>query len=97
MKLLNRAGNHGISPEPMFGGRRRSDKVSDRRRRGEALGISVAIESAMLALLIVVPLMTSAARPATQPDSSTFADRHGRLEHSITRPSDPYLARLTTN
>ena len=38
-------------------------KSRDRRRRGEALGISVAIESAMLALLIVVPLMTRAARP----------------------------------
>src|SRR5260370_41276905 len=38
-------------------------KSRDRRRRGEALGISFAIESAVLALLIVVPLMTSVARP----------------------------------
>ncbi len=38
-------------------------KSRDRLRRGEALGISFAIESAVLALLIVVPLMTSVARP----------------------------------
>src|SRR5258706_15873847 len=38
-------------------------KSRDRRRRGEALGISFAIESAVLALLIVVPLMTSVAQP----------------------------------
>jgi hypothetical protein len=38
-------------------------KIRDRRRRGEALGISFAIESAMLALLIIVPLMTSVAQP----------------------------------
>ena len=35
----------------------------NRRRRGEALGISVAIELAVLALLIVVPLITSVAQP----------------------------------
>jgi protein TonB len=38
-------------------------KSRDRRRRGGALGISFAIESAVLALLIVVPLMSSVARP----------------------------------
>jgi protein TonB len=38
-------------------------KARDRRRRGEALGISFAIETAVLALLIVVPLMTSVAQP----------------------------------
>jgi protein TonB len=38
-------------------------KSRDRRRRREALGISFAIESAVLALLIVVPLMSSVARP----------------------------------
>src|ERR1700737_3694780 len=38
-------------------------KTRDRRRRGEALGISFVLESAMLALLIVVPLMTSVAQP----------------------------------
>jgi TonB family protein len=38
-------------------------KARDCRRRGEALGISFAIESAVLALLIVVPLMTSIAHP----------------------------------
>jgi protein TonB len=38
-------------------------KVRDRRRRREALGISFAIESAVLALLIVAPLMTSVAQP----------------------------------
>jgi periplasmic protein TonB len=35
----------------------------NRRRRGEALGISLGIELAVLALLIVVPLMTSVAQP----------------------------------
>jgi protein TonB len=38
-------------------------KTRDRRRRGEALGISFVLESAMLALLIIVPLMTSVAQP----------------------------------
>src|ERR1700687_1442519 len=38
-------------------------KVRDRRRRREALGISFAIESLVLALLIVAPLMTSVAQP----------------------------------
>jgi protein TonB len=38
-------------------------KTRDRRRRGEALGISFVLESATLALLIVVPLMTSVAQP----------------------------------
>jgi len=38
-------------------------KSRDRRRRGEALGISFAIESAVLALLIVVPVLTSIAQP----------------------------------
>jgi len=35
----------------------------NRRRRREALGISLAIESVVLALLIVVPMMTSVAQP----------------------------------
>src|SRR5258705_11420564 len=38
-------------------------KVRDRRRRREALGISIVIESVVLALLIVAPLMTSVAQP----------------------------------
>jgi periplasmic protein TonB len=38
-------------------------KSRDRRRRGEALGISFAIEFAVLAVLILVPLMTSVAQP----------------------------------
>ena len=38
-------------------------KVRDRRRRREALGISVVIESVVLALLIVAPLITSVAQP----------------------------------
>ncbi len=38
-------------------------KILDRRRRREALGISFAIESAVLALLIVAPLLTSVAQP----------------------------------
>ncbi len=37
--------------------------VGDRRRRRKALGISFAIELAVLALLIVAPLMTSVAQP----------------------------------
>ncbi len=37
--------------------------VRDRRRRRKALGISFAIESVVLALLIVAPLMTSVAQP----------------------------------
>jgi len=38
-------------------------RVRDRRRRREALGISFVIESVVLALLIVAPLMTSVAQP----------------------------------
>jgi protein TonB len=38
-------------------------KARDRRRRGKALGISFAIESIVLALLLVAPLMTSVAQP----------------------------------
>src|ERR1700687_2493281 len=38
-------------------------KVRDRRRRREALGISFAIESVVLALLIIAPLMNSVAQP----------------------------------
>src|SRR5712691_12788102 len=38
-------------------------RVRDRRRRRKALGISFAIESVVLALLIVAPLMTSVAQP----------------------------------
>jgi len=38
-------------------------RVRDRRRRREALGISFAIESVVLALLILAPLMTSVAEP----------------------------------
>src|SRR5882762_7415780 len=38
-------------------------RVRDRRRRREALGISFAIESVVLALLIMAPLMTSVAEP----------------------------------
>jgi periplasmic protein TonB len=38
-------------------------KVRDRRRRRKALGISFAIEAAVLALLIIAPLMTSIAQP----------------------------------
>jgi protein TonB len=37
--------------------------VRDRRRRRRALGISLAIEFVVLALLIIVPLMTSVAQP----------------------------------
>jgi TonB family protein len=37
--------------------------VRDRRRRREAFGISFAIETMLLALLIVAPLMTSVAQP----------------------------------
>lgn len=38
-------------------------KTRNRHRRGGALGISIAIESAVLAMLIVAPLMTSVAQP----------------------------------
>src|ERR1700687_4198609 len=38
-------------------------KVRDRRRRREALGISFAIESVVLALLIAGPLVTSVRQP----------------------------------
>src|SRR6267378_494892 len=38
-------------------------RVRDRRRRRGALGISFVIESVVLALLIVAPLMTSVAQP----------------------------------
>jgi protein TonB len=38
-------------------------KQRDRRRRGKALGISFAIEATVLALLVVIPLMTSVAQP----------------------------------
>jgi protein TonB len=40
-----------------------SAKARDRRRRQEALGISLIIESLVLAALIVAPLMTSVAQP----------------------------------
>lgn len=38
-------------------------KVRDRYRRRKALGISFAIEAAVLALLVIAPLMTSVAQP----------------------------------
>jgi protein TonB len=40
---------------------------SGRRRRGKALGISFAIETAALVLLIVVPILTSVAQPRLSP------------------------------
>ena len=40
-----------------------STQARDRFRRGEALGISLFIESAALALLVVAPLLTSVAQP----------------------------------
>jgi protein TonB len=68
-------------------------KSLDRRRRGEALGISFAIESAVLALLIVVPLMTSVARPQLSrllpPLPIVMGDwnTHNTSQRSLPRPT----------
>src|SRR6266576_675817 len=56
-------------------------KVRDRRR--EALGISIVIESVVLALLIVAPLMTSVAQPHFTTTSSiplAFGGSHTAAE-----------------
>jgi protein TonB len=58
-------------------------KVRDRRRRREALGISFIIESVVLALLIVAPLMTSVAQPHSTTTSSmplAFGGSHTTAE-----------------
>ncbi len=47
----------------MLGRWRPSNETTRPRRRREALGISIVIESVVLALLIVAPLMTSVAQP----------------------------------
>jgi len=68
-------------------------KSRDRRRRSEALGISFAIESAVLALLIVVPLMTSVARPQLSrllpPLPIVMGDwsTHNTSQRSLPRPA----------
>ncbi len=68
-------------------------KSRDRLRRGEALGISFAIESAVLALLIVVPLMTSVARPQLSrllpPLPIVMGDwsTHNTSQRSLPRPT----------
>src|SRR5258708_31505313 len=68
-------------------------KSRDRRRRGGALGISFAIESAALALLIVVPLMTSVARPQLSrllpPLPIVMGDwnTHNTSQRSLLRPT----------
>jgi protein TonB len=78
-------------------------KSRDRRRRGEALGISVAIESAMLVLLIVVPLMTSAARPQLSrllpPLPIVMGDwnTHTTPQRSLPRPAHHELNLLVTS
>jgi protein TonB len=68
-------------------------KSRDRRRRGEALGISFVIESAVLVLLIVVPLMTSVARPQLSrllpPLPIVMGDwnTHNTSQRSLPRPT----------
>ena len=59
-------------------------KVRDRLRRREALGISFVIESAVLALLIVSPLMTSVAQPHFSTISYVPFAFGGPHEHSPT-------------
>jgi protein TonB len=58
-------------------------KLRDRHRRREALGISFVIESVVLALLIVAPLMTSVAQPHFTTTSSmplAFGGSHTAAE-----------------
>jgi protein TonB len=72
-------------------------KSRDRRRRGGALGISFAIESAVLALLIVVPLMSSVARPQLSrllpPLPIVMGDwsTHNTSQRSLPRPAHQEL------
>src|SRR5260370_2362931 len=68
-------------------------KSGDRLRRGEALGISFAIESAVLALLIVVPLMPIVARPQLSPLLPPLPilmgdwNTHNTSQRSLPRPT----------
>jgi protein TonB len=61
-------------------------KVRDRRRRRKALGISFAIESIVLTLLIVAPLMTSVAQPQFKTIVFVPIAFGGSHAHSSTQP-----------
>ncbi len=66
---------------------------SGRRRRRKALGISFAIETAALALLIVVPILTSVAQPKLSqpaPGVYLFGPRHQPVGE--VRPHAPHPA-----
>jgi len=79
--------------------------LSGRRQRRKALGISFAIETAALALLLIVPLMTSIAQPIfSTPDfvPFVFGTKHihdkGQLNRTpISRPGKRYDNVVTFN
>jgi len=79
--------------------------LSRRRQCRKALGISFAIETAALALLLIVPLMTSIAQPIfSTPDFVQFVSgtKHihdkGQLNHTpISRPGKRYDNVVTFN
>jgi len=59
-------------------------KERDRRRRGKALGISFAIESVVLTLLMAAPLMTTVAQPHLNPTifvPIAFGGSHSPTQH----------------